>query len=160
MTWHEPVTGGAPGSDAARTTDAIERRFKIPHKTVLRTVPAGERATSSATYVTVPTDLFSVVGFIKYRDDTKLVVTLNISCYQSTASTTFTFGVTVAGTDYDVIANTFNANNNTHEGFSGTREISSIPKGTYTVPIRYKCSSGTLTVGAGDTACLTVEETY
>lgn len=115
--------------------------------------------TTSATYVNLAgTSSFS---FTKFLDSTRLLVTINTSCFVTVAATEVRYAVRINSTDFDV-ANFFFNPTSTHLQTSGTRIIvaASVPAGAHTVQGRWRrvSGTGTLTRDAGDWLSIAVTE--
>jgi hypothetical protein len=91
---------------------------------------------------------------------TRIIVRLDLSCYTITTSSLVTFGVSVAGTDYDICRYLVNANST--RGFpSAERALpAGIAAGTQVIQLRVKAASGTTVVrqDTGDYVSLSAEE--
>lgn len=157
MTWVHPTLGD-PSPRDRRDKDGLSARFRIPHETTTR-VTGESTTTASAAYVNIPGTRVQVVGFVKYRDDTKLTVTISGSAVQVTAGANVFYGVNFNGADFDVA--TIQTPAATRLPAVGTREFTGTAKGTYTFEMRVKVSAGTWTPDSvADTFCITVRETY
>jgi hypothetical protein len=111
--------------------------------------------TSSTAYVTPPLTPTNTLAFTKQRADTSLLITLSVSCYATTAGGV-TFGVSIGGTDYDVLIG-FQNTTGTHRGWSQTKEITGLSAGAKTMIIRWK-TTGSANMDANDYLSLHVRE--
>lgn len=119
----------------------------------------GSTGTSTVTsYANLPAT--SSFSFTKLLDDSDLRIDMHISCWSSGAgSTTPRFGVQISSTDYDMCGSLINTASE-HVAFSGTRIITGLAAGTYTIQGRFKrvSGTGTITVDSGDWISLAASE--
>lgn len=81
--------------------------------------------------------------FTKRETATRLRIDMAEGYYVTAADTGVRFGVRINGTDYDVTQRNGTQTANVHETAVGTRIISGIPAGTYTIDGRWKKTAGT-----------------
>lgn len=160
MSFINPTAQGIePSSSLQRTLDAMAQRFLVPHETTTRVTGLSTATSTTGSYLNIPGTRVQIVDFVKYRDDTKLVITCSGSAVQTVAGANIFYGVTFNGTDQDVA--TIQTASGTRLPAVGTREFTGVIKGTYLVEMRLKISAGTWTPDAtADSFCLTARETF
>lgn len=113
-------------------------------------------ATTSTSYATPTLSPTNTLSFTKLSAATSLILTLSISCFHS-AQAGSNFGVSINGVDYDMqIA--FHNTASTHRGWTYTKEITGLSAGAKTLLVRWKTSSGTLSMDTNDPVSLHVKE--
>lgn len=119
----------------------------------------GSGTTTSSSYANFPAT--SSFSFTKQysSSDTSLKVDLHVTSYATSVTSSVSFGVNINSTDTDVAQLTYNTANN-HTQTSGTKVITGLAAGTYTVQIRWKRTggAGTVTVDGADWVSMTVQE--
>ncbi len=122
-------------------------------------VAAGAATTSSSSYADHNSSA-SKVEFTKAFDATYLLIRVDFAMYSTEVNTSGKIGVSIDGTDYDVMTVYINPVS-VHMATSGVVKIADIDKGTYDIAIRWKrvSGSGVLTTNNDDTICLQVMET-
>lgn len=99
-------------------------------------VTAGTDTTTSATYVNMAgTGSVTSFSWTKYRDDTDALLFMAAEFQAVTANAGPKFGLRINGTDYDMCSNAPGTSAYGHP--SGTRVVSGIPAGVYTVQCRW-----------------------
>lgn len=116
---------------------------------------SGNNTTTSSSYAdwggTTPLKSFSFTK--RYASTyTRIKIDLAVTFYASTSEAGPMFGVNVNSTDYDVVQlSTANGTNGTRQFIAGSRYITGLPAGVYTVTGRWKRTSGTGTLERGPT---------
>lgn len=131
---------------------------QVPHSAASGLLqPATTRSTASTTNVDFPgTDLLKIDNFVKYRTDTRLLVTINGSIFSSLSSTAM-FAVRVNAIDYDIGMVTVTATSSQYP-YSVTNIINVPTAGTYTIQARWRVTSGTWSVNEFSRQSLVVTE--
>lgn len=117
----------------------------------------GAATTTSASYADMNS---SALSFEKVSSASRLRVDMSLALFSTIASTKAQFGVSIAGTDYDV-CNIFISPANSIMSTSGTAFIDGIDAGSLTIQPRWLRSSGTgtLTTTSAESITMAVCET-
>jgi len=156
------ISGG--NSRPARAQDAVERRLRIPHKKTINILGTAARTYTGNTFAVVASgtaDEFKIVGFVKYRDDTKIVMTGHLPHYLTTGAAIVYLGGKINGVNYSIADRPVNEINS-GKSISGTVEVAAgvVPKGTYTVQMLWASSANTINFDTQCRGSFSVEETY
>jgi hypothetical protein len=113
-------------ADNAVTAPKFDAASAIPHSSVTRATGAAG-TTTSPTNISTPVNL-DIVNFVKYRADTKLIVSVSGCMWIADALEAATIAVDIGGTDTDITSvSTFGPNVTAH--FHGLAPIT-LPAGT------------------------------
>jgi hypothetical protein len=146
-------------SDAAREVRVTNAPFKVNGDHVsgsangmnANAMTSGTDTTTSGTYANMAgTGSTTSFSFTKRWAATRVKVIMNVSAYATGAAADGMIGVSINGTDYDMMEEAFLLNNRLP--YSSVRYISGVAAGTHTVQARWRRTSaaGTLT---RDPAC-------
>lgn len=132
---------------------------KLPHTKVASVPAAGFGTTSSTAYVDLPSAL-SLAGFIKYRGDTSLVITISGFITIDDANASVTLGINIGGTVTDACVVLSGVSVGEVKPFSSTIEITGLAAATIaTIKAQWKVGAGTVVATEAGTWSMVVTET-